>query len=339
MVGFERDEYTCQVKTAYANREKLQSLAESLAKKEFKRIVFVGIGGTLAMPMLIEGLFKQNTFLEVRTENAKELLLTDNGRIDKDTLCIFASRSGTTKETVEVGHYCHEQGAYCLGFVGDITETFEEFCDEVILLTATNDTFLEPLTVAMLIFGMHFVNCLGEVKFDKYGEFMEGITQLPDALCRVREEYDATANEFVKKNVDTNYYMITGAGNTWGLAYGYGMCVLEEMQWIPTKTIHAAEFFHGTLEIMDENTRLIVFRGEDDSQCLCDRVTNFAKKVTKHVLVLDTREYELPGIPQEYRKYLSPLVIQGMLDRLSAHLEVERNHPLHVQRYYRVVEY
>lgn len=42
--------------------------------------------------------------------------------------------------------------------------------------------------------------------------------------------------------------MFVGAGNTYGAAYEYAMCVLEEMQWIATKSIHAAEFSMGLLK-------------------------------------------------------------------------------------------
>ena len=33
------------------------------------------------------------------------------------------------------------------------------------------------------------------------------------------------------------------------------MCYWEEQHWIRTKSIHSAEFFHGTLEIIDRDTQ------------------------------------------------------------------------------------
>ena len=33
------------------------------------------------------------------------------------------------------------------------------------------------------------------------------------------------------------------------------------MQWIKTKSIHAAEFFHGTIELCEEGTSLIMLYG------------------------------------------------------------------------------
>ena len=69
-----------------------------------------------------------------------------------------------------------------------------------------------------------------------------------------------------------------------------------------------------------------------------DRVYNFAIKISKEVAVFDTRTVELP-VDEKYRQYLSPLVIYTMLERLSCHLEKERNHPLTTRRFYRQLQY
>jgi fructoselysine-6-phosphate deglycase len=57
------------------------------------------------------------------------------------------------------------------------------------------------------------------------------------------------------------------------------------------------------------------------------------------VTVLDTAAYELPGVSAEVRAMISPIVLATLLERLSAHLEVIRDHPLTTRRYYRRTEY
>ena len=52
------------------------------------------------------------------------------------------------------------------------------------------------------------------------------------------------------------------------------------MQWIKTKSIHAAEFFHGTLELLENGMSMILLYGEDETRLLMDRVLNFSKKIT-----------------------------------------------------------
>ena len=66
---------------------------------------------------------------------------------------------------------------------------------------------------------------------------------------------------------------------------------------------------------------------------------NFAPAYTEKMTVLDTAEFELPGISSEVRALISPILLATVLERISAHLEVMRNHPLTTRRYYKRVAY
>ena len=119
------------------------------------------------------------------------------------------------------------------------------------------------------------------------------------------------------------------------------MCVMEEMQWIRTKSVKAAEFFHGTLELLEKDVSLMVIMGEDELRPQCERVVNFAKKLgfTENLNVFDTADYSLPGVEDKYRRLLSPIVMTAVLDRLSIQLEAKRGHSLDIRRYYKQMEY
>ncbi|TIR78513.1 MAG: sugar isomerase, partial [Mesorhizobium sp.] len=70
-----------------------------------------------------------------------------------------------------------------------------------------------------------------------------------------------------------------------------------------------------------------------------ERVENFAANYTDKTTVLDTAAFELPGISADVRALVSPVVLATALERVSAHLEVIRNHPLTTRRYYKRVAY
>jgi fructoselysine-6-phosphate deglycase len=117
------------------------------------------------------------------------------------------------------------------------------------------------------------------------------------------------------------------------------MCILEEMQWIRTRPVHASDFFHGTLELVEEGVSVIVFSGEDESRPLTERVAQFAPRFTDKVHVFDTKDFDLPGISAETRALISPVLLATAFERISAHLEILRNHPLTTRRYYKKLEY
>jgi fructoselysine-6-phosphate deglycase len=176
-------------------------------------------------------------------------------------------------------------------------------------------------------------------EFDGYSSIVADAKRLPEALLAVKRRFDARADAFAESITATPWHIITGAGAVWPQAFYYGMCILEEMQWIRTRPVHASDFFHGTLELIEPGVSLILLKGEDQYRPLADRVEAFAHDKTDRLTVFDTAGEELPGISPATRALISPIVLATMLERVSDHLARRRNHPLATRRYYRRTAY
>ncbi|MFL6558209.1 MAG: SIS domain-containing protein, partial [Bacillus sp. (in: firmicutes)] len=170
-------------------------------------------------------------------------------------------------------------------------------------------------------------------------QFVEELGHLPNALLKVKETVEGRAAAFARKHKETPYHILSGTGVDWGQTYYYGMCILEEMQWIKTRPVHASDFFHGTLELVEEDTSIILLKSEDRSRPLAERVERFAEHYTKELTVFDTKDYDLEGISEELRSLISPIVFAALLERVSCHLEEQRDHPLTTRRYYKKVPF
>jgi fructoselysine-6-phosphate deglycase len=83
----------------------------------------------------------------------------------------------------------------------------------------------------------------------------------------------------------------------------------------------------------------MIFKGEDDARPLTERVEAFVPRVTDRSIVIDAAAFDLPGISPAARALISPVILATALERLSAHLEVLRDHPLTTRRYYKRVAY
>ncbi|SIC52630.1 Fructosamine deglycase frlB [Mycobacteroides abscessus subsp. abscessus] len=68
-------------------------------------------------------------------------------------------------------------------------------------------------------------------------------------------------------------------------------------------------------------------------------VERFAEKITKELTVIDTKDFKMDGISDEFRKHFAVNINWAVLSRISVYLERERNHPLELRRYYRKMEY
>jgi fructoselysine-6-phosphate deglycase len=248
-------------------------------------------------------------------------------------VAVFSSDSGTTPDVLDCVEFAKSAGALTLGFTGRPESPIAQSVDEVFL----TDPGAWPFDVQFLLLSAGLLSRRGE--FDGYNRLVEDLEAIPEALVSVANQYDDVAQKWARAHRETDYHFLVGTGNLWPLTYLWSMCVLEEMQWLGTTRVHGAEFFHGSLELIERDTSLILFKGEDETRPLMERVENFATKVSDDVLILDTKDFDLPGVSDEFRGLLAPLVLDTALDRFSRHLSVVRDHDLDLRRYYRKVEY
>lgn len=337
MYGLDKNRFLSVMNGAVSQIDRIIEIADQVSREGYDNIYLVGSGGTYAIISPLAYMFKTHSDVVYYHDIAAEVSRSKPKSLGENSLVITSSLTGTTVETIEVVQYARSVGARTIAFVGDKDSTLGQEVDLYVENDADNDTLVEELHLQMFALGARLMKNRGE--FPEYNEFIETLRIMPEVLLQVRIENDERAEAFAKKHKDTKFHMFVGAGNTWGETYCYAMCVLEEMQWIATKSIHAAEFFHGTIEMTNEDMSFVLIKGEDATRPLVDRVENFVRKHSKYVQVFDTKDYELKGVSQEMRELVAPMVNATQLARVSSHLENERNHPLDTRRFYRKVEY
>ncbi|MFL6559996.1 MAG: SIS domain-containing protein, partial [Bacillus sp. (in: firmicutes)] len=314
----------------------IEEIIDGICKRGYSNIFLIGAGGTIAMMYPYEYILKSNSTIDVHAEIAAEFMVMNHRHFSKDSVCIFTSVSGTTQETVAAAEFCKERGATTIALVAEPNTPLTQIVDYCITTGSETHSFD---TFFMLLYMVAFRFMYNNNEFPQYEQFTKEVALLPRAILNAVKDFDKKAEEFAIKHKDTDYHMMVGSGNLWGNTYSYAMCILEEMQWVHAKSIHAAEFFHGTLELVLEDTSVILLKGEDETRPLMDRVERFAEKITKQLTVIDTKEFEMEGISEEFRKHFSVSINWSVLSRISVHLERERNHPLTLRRYYRQMEY
>ena len=315
----------------------IDEVVDKVCKKGFKNIFLVGAGGTYSDMLEVEAVFKAYSTLDVYIEIAAELYTLGNKHLTDESIVVVMSESGNTKEIIKVLDYAKEIGAETIAFIATPNSPIERAADNHIRYMNTKETFMDHAFVNLYYLAFRFMHNNGE--FPKYEQFMKEMKSLPEGLLQVRKDFDSVADEYTEKYKDEKEFMISSTGNTWGAAYCFAMCILEEMQWLKTKSIHGAELFHGTLELINRDTKMMLFKGEDATRPLMDRVENFANKVCNHVTVFDTKDYPIEGISEEFRDLMSPFIVAAMMERLSKHFEEKRKHNLSIRRYYKVMDY
>ncbi|WHY02605.1 SIS domain-containing protein [Neobacillus sp. DY30] len=337
MFNFDAERYLTIQNGALSLKDEFDQVIDSLIEKGVENVFFVGTGGAVILMRPAEYILKTHSSLPVYTEISSELMLMDHQRLGNHSLVILPSLSGTTKETVEAAAFCKVKGAVTISLVGHAGTPLAKETDYTFVNYAADDTSCESFYIQSYLLAFRLMYKRNE--FPVYHQFVEEMRHLPNALLTVKEAVEPRAAEFALKHKDTPYHILSGTGIDWGQTYYYGMCILEEMQWIKTRPVHASDFFHGTLELVEEDTSIILLKGEDRTRQLAERVERFAKHYSKEVTIFDTKEYPLEGISEGLRSLVSPTVFAALLERVSCHLEEQRNHPLTIRRYYKKVPF
>ncbi|GII05279.1 SIS domain-containing protein [Planobispora takensis] len=333
MLRFNEPEFLKQMESAVALRPQIEELVDRLVEEGFGNLFLVGAGGTYAQMWPYELLARRRSSLDVRAVIAAELVASGDASLGERSVVIFTSVSGTTDDSIRAIEYCRSKGAYTIGFTGYADSPIAQKVD--VALISEPKTW--PFDMQMLLFTGRLLSRRGE--FDDYEAFADELANLPQIMLEVARQAEAGAAAFAEAHKDTDYHFLIGGGNLWGFTYLYSMCILEEMQWLRTTRVHSAEFFHGSLELLEEDTSVIVFQGEDEARSLTDRAEAFARRVSKDVTVFDTRDYALDGISPRFRGLVAPIVLDTVMGRVSKHLERVRDHSLDLRRYYRVMDY
>ncbi|MEU7645353.1 SIS domain-containing protein [Streptomyces huasconensis] len=333
MLGFNEPEVLSQLASTVALRPRIEELADRLVDEGFDHLFLVGAGGTYAQMWPYEHLARRSSTLPVRAVIAAELVASGDAALGERSVAVFTSVSGTTEDSLGAIEFCRSKGVRTIGFTGYADSPIARAVDVALV----SEPKAWPFDPQMLLFMGRLLSRRGE--FAGYEKLADELAAIPRLMVDVAKQADPSASAFAEAHKDTDYHFLVGGGNLWGFTYLYSMCILEEMQWLRTTRVHSAEFFHGSLELLEEDTSVVIFQGEDETRALTDRVEAFARRISRDVTVFDTRDYALEGISPEFRGLLAPLVLDTVMGRVSKHLERVRDHSLDLRRYYRVMDY
>lgn len=331
MLKFDEEKLVKSIGGALALRPEIEKTIDAAVKDGVRNICWLGIGGTWASCLQTVVHMKERSSIETFALNASEYLTTGDRRVGPGTFVVISSVTGTTEEMVNGVKLIRKAGARVLGFIDKADSELVHDVDFCI-------SFPHNEQLKFFMVADRFMFDAGE--FPEYNEFYSVLDKnLPQAVAECEKSADNFGRTFAERYLNAPLHYFVGAGTLYGATYSYAMCYWEEMHWMRTKSIHAAEFFHGMLEIIDRDTAITVFVGEDSQRSLAERVARFLPKICDNYTIIDTKDYALPGIPEEYRGDVCYLVMHAVTNRIDAHLEALSGHDMSIRRYYRKVEY
>jgi len=336
MLNFDDERFLASQRGALAHGPALHAVVAEHAAAGGDSLFFLGAGGAGILMSPAADLLARESSLATYCWAPAELMALGSVHLSARSLIVIPSRSGDTKEALDVLDHCHRSGAKVIALTGTAGSPLAQRADLNLTNLVADDNSSESFYLQSLLVALSVMDVRGEIS--DYAAILDELQGLPEFLLETKRGFESRAPEVAHAIADADYHVIVGAGSSWSEAFYYGMCILEEMQWIRTRPVHAAHFFHGPLELVEEGVSCILFKGEDGTAPLVDRVEQFVSQYGGRLTILDTTEI-VAGMSPRVRSLISPIILATVLERVSAHLEVIRDHPLTTRRYYRRVSY
>lgn len=332
MINFNEEELLKNGMFIYDRKNSIENIADSICQNEFENIFISSVGGSQAMMEPFAYMINEFSHFPVYCVLSSSLVHTGHNQLSSQSLVFMASKSGDTKETVAGARYLKEIGCTIVSIIGKENSPLERLSDYCFVYgNGRPQELIMYILVGKILYNK---GC-----FQHYPQFVTELEHLPQVLIDIRKEVDQKTIDFCQKYHSEPYQLWIASGNLWPVCYAYAMCVLEESQWIKTKSVSSPEFFHGTLELIEKDTCVTLLITEGKTRELDLRVQRFIEKYSNKVNIFDCRDFVYNGISDEFRGLLSPVVMNAILQRISKNMEVITNHSLDIRRYYRKVDY
>jgi fructoselysine 6-phosphate deglycase len=334
---FSRKEFLDSLTQALQVKDEAAKLGTELAKNGIKNIFFVGCGApNREMGAIKYFLDRDAKRLETYLYFPAEFTNLAPAKLDPDSLVVLATHSGTTPEMLQTAEFVKQYNCKTVGITQFADSPLAKNVQHTLIYGKSKQSYSAKFIIILALMASIMKEIEGWKLADK---IMKSLEALPSALADTAESSDQRGSDEAHLYKDADFMMIMGSGPNYSTAYAFGICVLMEMQWMHTHVGEAAEFFHGPFEVLDQNTPVFLFKGEDASRPIVERVERFCKKYTERLVVYDSKDYEMKGIDPEVRAIVAPMILSSAVDRFPEHLSIWRNHPLSTRRYMWKFEY
>lgn len=317
-----------------------QIVADILSKKTVENVAFVGCGASKS-ELYPAKYFLANASKKLRVAHytANEFNYDTPDWLGETTVVITASLGGSTPETVKANSVAKAAGATVVSVTYAAGSALTKEADYSIVhgFEANYAAKLEKMGYVMALALEILQQTEGYEKYDKMVEGFENIFELAETSAQAARK---AAKEFAEAYKDAPVVYVMSSGASAEVAYSTSICLMMEMQWINSGSLHAGEFFHGPFEIVDKNVPFILLMNDGKTRAIDSRALTFLERFDALTTVVDAKDYGLTSaVSSDVATYFNPLLHTAVFRVFAEELSYIRQHPLTKRRYMWKLEY
>ena len=309
--------------------------------QQVKKVYCVACGGSLGAFYPMEYFLDQKAkSFSCSSVSANEFVHAVPMAVNEEALVFVMSLGGATPEVVAAAETAKKCGASVIAIVSDENVLLAQKADSHILFGIETDYVASYSNVFVTLWCG--VALLKEI--EEYREYESAVAAAEsiDTICkRALKNVEKRAAEWGRKNAEASMLYTMASGPSAKVAYTMSICLLMEMEWIDSSSIHSGEFFHGPFEITDKNKSFLVFETTGKTRALDERALSFLEKYADpdNIEVIDAKELGIEILDTSVAEYFNPVLHWLVGLRFAEQLAVFRQHPLFQRRYMGKVQY
>lgn len=307
--------------------DEVDKIVQEMKTRQINRIYFVACGSPLCACQTAQILFDRYSSMIAKSYSGYDFLDQTPYIIDKKTLVIGVSDSGTTEEVYRSVDLARQKGAMTVGISKDGTGIPLGDSAEFAIGYQGHAIWQMHLYLNYLIACKYIQLIEGENK--DLSEILKQLQELPNVLRALVQNQEEEAKQLgIKASKFPFLYTVSG-GNLLPLAYKEGIITMLEFTRTHGCQLNAAEFRHGPLEVVEAGVPYVFLLGNDESRHTVERTLSFVKQFTDDVIVFDVNDL---GV--ELHPMITPLVLFVPLEYFYYYLSIAKDHNPDDRRYY-----
>lgn len=321
------DDTVDKLSGAISEREAITAAVAPVVEAGLRNVYFVGAGGSIICSWPAHYMLQREASFPTFQLQSDELNSSTPSLMGPGSLVVLASYTGETKETVQAAKTAKASGATVIA-AGKEGSPLADVVGAA--FSGKSDVFEMLVAYALL---------------DATGSAVDSTAvaaafeALPGAVLNAIQESDRTLADIADTFKDEPITYVLASGPSYGWAYGFAMCFLQEMQWKHAAAFNTGEFFQGAFEVVDQDTAVLLWLGEDATRPMAERGKKFLDTYCRNAKYVDVADLTLPGIPSGLRGDFTGIVVGALANRLAQHYESVRGHDLQQRHYMFKVDY
>ncbi len=316
----------------------LAAAINAVKEKNPKNIYFVACGGSLAYMHNQQYILDRETSIPSFVLSSNEFIHRSPKALGADSLVVSCSHSGNTPETVEATAFARRKGALTVAYSFKPDSPLWNAAEYNLHYDWGPDSNAYEHRAGMalrFIFGL-----LDAIQPSAtYKAALENVKDLQGIFDRNKARFVQRADTWGSSHKREPVIYTMASGPVYGEAYSFAICLLQEMQWVHSSSIHSGEYFHGPFEVTDYDVPFLLMKTAGETRPLDERAEKFAVKYSRKVTTVDAEEFDWTGIDPSLKSYFSAPIFGAVLRTYAERLAEHRGHPLSVRRYMWKMEY